>query len=77
MLAIGVALLFLPGPGSPLVIGGLALLATEFVWAARLLRRVRVEAARWRRAVDPRRETETTVSRPDSEPGPPVPKRQR
>ena len=41
VLAFGIALIVLPGPafvGIPL---GLAILATEFLWARRLLRRVR------------------------------------
>ncbi len=40
IVAVGIALLVLPGPGV-LVIGvGIALLATEFLWARRLLRRL-------------------------------------
>lgn len=37
LLAIGALLLVLPGPGLPLIVAGLALLALEFVWAERLL----------------------------------------
>lgn len=33
----GVAMLVLPGPGLLVIIGGLAVLATEFAWAAYLL----------------------------------------
>ena len=41
LLALGVAMLVLPGPGI-LVIGlGLALLSAEFVWARRLLDRLK------------------------------------
>jgi hypothetical protein len=36
LLGLGGILLFLPGPGTPLVLGGLALLSTEASWAARL-----------------------------------------
>ena len=39
--AIGVILLFLPGPGIAFIILGLAILATEFVWAEALLHRVK------------------------------------
>jgi hypothetical protein len=53
LLAAGVALLILPGPGIPLLAGGLALLAPEFRWARRarsaamdLVSRVRKRAAR-------------------------------
>jgi tellurite resistance protein TerC len=38
---IGILLLVLPGPGMVVIAGGLALLATEFVWARVLLRRAR------------------------------------
>ncbi len=41
---IGLAMFVLPGPGVVTVLLGLALLATEFVWARRLLRRVRHQA---------------------------------
>jgi uncharacterized protein (TIGR02611 family) len=34
---LGVALLVLPGPGIVVIIAGLAILATEYVWAERLL----------------------------------------
>lgn len=36
LLAVGLALLVLPGPGIPLIIAGLALLSTQFEWARRL-----------------------------------------
>jgi len=41
VLLIGVAMIVLPGPASIVVPIGLAILATEFVWAARLLRRLK------------------------------------
>lgn len=41
VVAIGVAMLVLPGPAVIVIPMGLAILATEFVWARRLLRRVR------------------------------------
>ena len=37
----GVLMLFLPGPGMLIILGGLALLAVEFAWARHLLHRVR------------------------------------
>ena len=40
----GVALLFLPGPGIAIIVGGLAILATEFLWAKRWLRRLQRDA---------------------------------
>lgn len=50
VLLIGVALLVLPGPGIPIMLLGLAILATEFVWARALLKRAREEAERLARA---------------------------
>lgn len=42
LLAFGVVLMVIPGfPGWPLVLGGLAFLATEFAWAAWLLAHAR------------------------------------
>lgn len=38
---VGIALLVLPGPGIAFIIVGLAILATEFVWAETLLHRVK------------------------------------
>lgn len=37
----GVVLLVLPGPGIPLILLGLVILATEFAWAQRTLHHVR------------------------------------
>lgn len=44
LLLLGAAMLVLPGPGTVVIFFGLALLATEFVWAARLLLRVKEKA---------------------------------
>ncbi|HVD15451.1 MAG TPA: PGPGW domain-containing protein [Actinomycetota bacterium] len=41
LLVVGVVLLVLPGPGLLVILAGLALLATEYAWARRLLVRVR------------------------------------
>ena len=46
MLAGGVAMLVLPGPGLAVIALGLAVLATEYEWAARLLAEVRRRASR-------------------------------
>jgi uncharacterized protein (TIGR02611 family) len=58
LLVTGIALLVLPGPGVPLIIAGLALLATQFQWARRLLdwmrQRVRATTARFRHGDDAR-----------------------
>jgi uncharacterized protein (TIGR02611 family) len=39
VLAAGLAMLVLPGPGIPVIVIGLALLALEFAWAERMLER--------------------------------------
>jgi len=39
-LIIGIIMVVLPGPGFPIVLLALTILAAEFVWAKRLLRRV-------------------------------------
>jgi uncharacterized protein (TIGR02611 family) len=46
---IGVAMLVLPGPGALVIAGGLAILATEFIWARRAMRNVRSAVAKVRR----------------------------
>ena len=40
----GLVLLVLPGPAFVVIPAGLAILSTEFVWAARLLKRIRDNA---------------------------------
>lgn len=37
LFALGLVMLFLPGPGALLILGGLTLLAREFRWASSLL----------------------------------------
>ena len=46
LIAVGGLLLVLPGPGLVVIGIGLAILAGEFVWAERLLRRVKAGASR-------------------------------
>jgi len=46
LLVAGAALLVLPGPGIPMVLGGLILVGTEFEWARRLRARVTGAAGR-------------------------------
>ncbi|MEK6919320.1 MAG: PGPGW domain-containing protein [Nanoarchaeota archaeon] len=41
LLIAGFALLFLPGPGIPLIILGLVILAGHFVWARKVLNKVK------------------------------------
>jgi hypothetical protein len=40
----GLAMLVLPGPGVVVILAGLAVLATEFVWARRVLERTKATA---------------------------------
>ena len=42
----GIALLVLPGPGLLVIIAGLAVLATEFAWAERLLDQAKEQATK-------------------------------
>lgn len=53
LLLAGVVMLVTPGPGWVTIALGLAVLAAEFVWAQRLLNRLKAEAARIRDSVLP------------------------
>ena len=44
LLLLGLAMMVLPGPGILVIVGGLAVLATEYVWAQRLLKRAKIQA---------------------------------
>lgn len=57
----GIAMMVLPGPAVVVIPAGLAILATEFVWARRLLRRAR-ERLRDATGSISRRESETRTS---------------
>ena len=46
LLLLGVIMIFTPGPGTPVILLGLGLLAVEFVWARRLMERIKRESAR-------------------------------
>ncbi len=46
LVAAGLAMLVLPGPGLLLIIAGLAVLATEFAWAEHLLDRAKDQATK-------------------------------
>jgi uncharacterized protein (TIGR02611 family) len=49
MLAAGIVMIPYPGPGWLVIFGGLAILATEFVWAYHLLRYARGRYDAWTR----------------------------
>ncbi len=58
----GLAMLFLPGPGWAAIFVGLAVLATEYAWAHRLLGSAKERAQRAKeRAMDPARRRQMTV----------------
>jgi tellurite resistance protein TerC len=46
VLAIGVAMILLPGPATVVIPLGLGILAIEFAWAARMLKRLKDQANR-------------------------------
>ncbi|MEY4387439.1 MAG: putative transrane protein [Verrucomicrobiota bacterium] len=48
VLLVGLALLVLPGPGVPIIAAGLAILATQFLWAKRLQRKFQGLWSRWK-----------------------------
>jgi uncharacterized protein (TIGR02611 family) len=54
LLAIGVVMIVTPGPGWLTILLGLGVLAAEFVWARRLLDRLKEQGARLRDTVFPR-----------------------
>ena len=51
LLLLGVVMLVTPGPGMVVIFLGLGLLAAEFVWARRLMDRIRREGGRLKDAV--------------------------
>jgi tellurite resistance protein TerC len=48
VLAIGIAMIVLPGPAVVMIPAGLAILGTEYVWARRFLHKVKERATRLR-----------------------------
>jgi tellurite resistance protein TerC len=61
VLLVGVALLVLPGPAFLVIPAGLAILATEFAWARRFLRRVKEKV---QNAIGNRESSETEPHEP-------------
>jgi uncharacterized protein (TIGR02611 family) len=53
LLLVGVIMIFTPGPGWLVILMGLAVLAAEYVWARRLLNRLKAGGDRLRHAVFP------------------------
>ncbi|MGI8615914.1 MAG: PGPGW domain-containing protein, partial [Actinomycetota bacterium] len=54
----GLAMLVLPGPGIVVILAGLAILGTEYVWAQRLLRIAKEKANQAKDAVFKKKEAE-------------------
>lgn len=59
VLLAGVAMLVLPGPGIVVIIAGLAILGTEYVWAQRLLKIAKEKANQAKDAILRKKEEET------------------
>jgi uncharacterized protein (TIGR02611 family) len=53
LLAFGIVLLVTPGPGWLVILSGLAVLAAEFIWARRLLERLKSAPGRVVNALRP------------------------
>ena len=51
LLVFGIVMIFTPGPGTPVILMGLGLLAAEFVWARRLMERIKRETIRLKDAL--------------------------
>lgn len=58
VLLAGLAMLVLPGPGIVVILAGLAILGTEYVWAQRLLRIAKEKANQAKDAVFKKKEAE-------------------
>lgn len=64
----GLAMLVLPGPGILVIIAGLAILATEYVWAERMLNIAKAKAEQAKNKVLRRRGAEPDVGQVPEEP---------
>lgn len=64
LLAAGIAMLALPGPGWVTIAAGLAILAGEFPWARQLLDRLKGAAARFGSKLRHRRRNGAEVNEP-------------
>lgn len=59
VLVLGIVLIVLPGPATLVIPLGLAILATEFVWARRLLVRFKREARRLKNTISRKMQNNT------------------
>src|ERR1700735_934124 len=62
LLALGVIMIFTPGPGWLVIVLALAILAAEFAWARRLLDRMKEQGQRVRNFVTQRADRSSTVA---------------
>ena len=53
LLLLGVIMMVTPGPGWATIFAGLAVLAAEYIWARRLLDRLKAHGARLRNSIRP------------------------
>jgi uncharacterized protein (TIGR02611 family) len=58
LLAIGLVMIFTPGPGWLTIMVGLGVLAAEYVWARRLLDKMKEQGLRLRDTILPRPKTD-------------------
>jgi tellurite resistance protein TerC len=76
LLALGILMLALPGPGLLTILLGLGILAAEYVWARRLLDRLKHHGDRLKNSIfqrDPAAATEPPASSPAATPAAPRP----
>jgi Putative transmembrane protein (PGPGW) len=69
LLALGIIMLALPGPGLLTIVLGLGILAAEYVWARRLLDRLKHHSDRLRSSIF-QRDTTATTPAPSDAPAP-------
>ena len=69
LLAAGLAMMVLPGPGVLVIVAGLAVLATEYVWAQRMLNYAKEKAEQAKNKVL-RRNGQVVPAKDDPEVGP-------
>ena len=67
LLLLGLVMMVLPGPGLLFVIAGLAVLATEYVWAQRMLNYAKRKAEQAKNAVLGKKADEPLRAEPGSE----------
>jgi uncharacterized protein (TIGR02611 family) len=65
---VGLAMLVLPGPGIVVIIAGLAILATEYVWAERMLNLAKEKAERAKNRVLGRKPAQPDVEQVEEPP---------